>query len=294
MRLLRGPWAAVAAVTLFLLTACARPATPGGGTSGEPAPSRSPAPATGDALVLRVERVGGLMAPDQMPGRLPLVSVYADGRLITEGPQIAVYPPPALPNLGVQRLDRATVTGLVDKALAAGVRSGADLGRPSVADAPTTRITVAAGDGRGTLDVVALSEARPDDPRLTVAQRDARAKLAAFVQELTDLSAARGVPEPKPYRPESVAALARPYVKPSGALPKPPAPIAWPGPALPGAVLTGTTGCVTATGAAAAAVLAAAGSANAITPWRSGDKLWSVRFRPLLPDESGCADLAAR
>jgi hypothetical protein len=40
-------------------------------------------------------------------------------------------------------------------------------------------------------------------------------------------------------------------------------------------------------------VLTAAAGATAITPWRSGGTLWSVRFRPLLPDETDCADLVA-
>jgi hypothetical protein len=291
MTRLRGSWTAAVTVTLFLLTACARPGdVPGGaGSSGH----ESSAPADSDALVLRVERIGGFVAPDQMLGRLPVVSVYADGRVITQGPQITIYPGPALPNLLVQQLDPATARGLVDKAVEAGVRSGADLGQPGVADAPTTRITVAAPGGTRTLDAVALTEAQADDPQLTVAQRAARAKLAAFVQELSDLSAAKGMPEAKPYQPEAVAALARPYTKPSDGLPEQPDPVAWPGPALPGETLSGTTGCVTASGGDAAKVLAAAKAANAITPWTSGGKQWSVVFRPLLPDETGCAALKA-
>ena len=113
------------------------------------------------------------------------------------------------------------------------------------------------------------------------------------MQELSDLSAAKGMPEAQPYQPEAVAALARPYTKPSDGLPKQPDPVAWPGPALPGETLSGTTGCVTASGADAAKVLAAAKAANAITPWTSGGKQWSVVFRPMLPDETGCAALKA-
>jgi hypothetical protein len=279
MSRLRGTWTAVAAVTLFLITACARPDSPGGPAGPLPSGAAGSAPANADALVLRVERVGG-----QMPGKLPLVSVYADGRLITQGPQIAIYPPPALPNVQVQRLDRATVAELLAKADAAGIGAGLDLGRPNVADAPTTRITVATGGGARTVEVVGLTEAGPDDPRLTPAQREARAKVAAFVQEVTDLSAATGAPEGQPYRPESLAALAR--------LPERPRPVDWPGPPLPGTP-AGVAGCVTVSGADAAEVLQAAADATAITPWRSGGKSWSVRFRPLLPDETGCADLAA-
>jgi hypothetical protein len=288
----RGLWTATAAVTLFVLTACARPdATGSGPAETVPSGAASSAPATADTLVVRIERVGGLMAPEQMPGKLPLISVYADGRLITQGPQIAIYPPPALPNVQVQRLERATVDDLRAKADAAGIRSSLDLGHPMVADAPTTRITVATGEGARTLEVVGLTEAAADDPSLTPAQRDARAKVAQFVQEVTDLSMAGSTPKGQPYRPEALAALVSPYVAPSDGLPKRPRPIDWPGPPLPGVPL-GTVHCVTVSGADAGEVLSAAADATAITPWRSGGKVWNVRFRPLLPDETGCADLA--
>jgi hypothetical protein len=38
-------------------------------------------------------------------------------------------------------------------------------------------------------------------------------------------------------------------------------------------------------------VLTAAADATAITPWGSGGDTWSLLFRPLLPEETGCADL---
>jgi hypothetical protein len=296
MTRLRGSWTAIAAVTLFLLSACARvddTTGPGDESSAGPGASAGPTTPGPDALVLRIERLGGFMAPDQQLGRLPVVSVYGDGRVITQGPQIAIYPGPALPNILVQQVDPATLSGLLDKAAAAGVRGGADLGRPSVADAPTTRITIAAAGGTRTVDAVALTEAQPDDPRLTTAQRDARAKLAAFVQEASDLSAAKGMPDAQPYQPTAIAAFARPYTRPEDGLPQQPAAVAWPGPALPGTTFSGQAGCVTASGADAAKVLTAAKSAKSITPWTSGGRQWTVVFRPLLPDEAGCADLKA-
>jgi hypothetical protein len=49
---------------------------------------------------------------------------------------------------------------------------------------------------------------------------------------------------------------------------------------------------VTATGDQARALLDAARAGNAATPWTTADGTrWSVLFRPLLPDETGCADL---
>ena len=90
-----------------------------------------------------------------------------------------------------------------------------------------------------------------------------------------------------------MAALAQPYDKPDDGLPKQPGPIAWPGPALPGEYLNPNVkiGCVAATGAELDRVLAAVDGANQNTPWTSGGNTYSITFRPLLPDETGCADL---
>ena len=256
-----------------------------------PFASGSSVPVPADQLVLRVEQFGGFAGPNAQLGQLPAVSVYGDGRVITQGPQIAIYPGPALPNVQVQQASPATVDGLVAKGrqLAA---AAADLGQPGVADGGTTRITVA---GR-TISVYALQETQPNDPALTTAQRDARAKLAAFVEQLTELPTAKGMPEAQPYQPSALAVLSRPWVKPADDLPSPPAVTAWPGPALPGDYLQQgpKQGCLTVTGAGVSEVLAAAKTANQNTPWKSGTAVWSVTFRPLLPDESGCANLQAR
>jgi hypothetical protein len=295
MTRLRGTWAATAAVALFLISACAR--TADGASAGSAAPPSSSGSSTADpdSLVLRVEQNGGFVPAEVLSGRIPSVSIYADGRVITLGPQIAIYPGPALPNLQVQRIPLATVDALVAKGVAAGVKTGADLGHPGVTDIPTTRITVVTAAGPQVVDVDALNEARPDDPNLTAAQHAARAKLAAFVRQLSEPPAAADLPEPQAYQAKTVAALARPYVKGSGDLPKPPAAVAWPGPALPGDYLSEGTklGCVSATGAEATKLTDAAAKANAATPWTSGGKQWGVTFRPMLPDETDCADLKA-
>ncbi len=276
--------AAVAAV--LLLGACARPAADGAGAD------TGAAPPDGDALVLRVRQEGGFVPPERIVGRIPDVSVYADGRMITQGPQIAIYPGPALPNLQVRQLDEAATGALIDDAFAAGVRSGADFGTPGVADAPTTRIDVVREGVTSTVSVAALREAMPDDPQLTAAQRTSRAKLAAFLTRLDEMAAAPGQ---QPYRATTLAALARAYDVPDDGLPKQPGPIAWPGPALPGEYLNPNVkiGCVTASGAERDAILAVVKDANQNTPWGSGGNEYMVTFRPLLPDETGCDDLRA-
>jgi hypothetical protein len=283
MTRLRGSWTAAAAVTLFLLSACAQPTAAGApGT-----PSSSPAPGPGDALVLRVSSAGGFVPPQFLVGRLPETSVYADGRVIFEGPVALSYPGPALPNVQYGQLSPAQLQQLLDQAVAAGVKEGADFGQPGVTDVPTTEVTIVTAAGKQTVGAHALREARPDDPQLTKAQHQARKKLLTFVDRLHDL-----VEKPQPYRPTALAAIVQPYRAPEDPGVRPRG-VEWPGPALPGEKLNPDLdlSCVVATGEQLDAVLTAAADATAITPWGSGGDTWSVLFRPLLPEETGCADL---
>ena len=292
MTRLRGTLIA-AAVPLLLLGACAQPVGAGASadsSSGTPESAVASAPG-GDALVLRSESFGGFVPPDQVVGRLPQISVYGDGRVITEGPVPTIYPGPALPNVQVQTINPELVQEMVGEGLAAGVRSGTDFGRPNVADAPTTRVTVVTANGAQSVTVEALNESQANDPALTAAQREARAKLAAFVQKLSGLPAAEGMPESVQYAPASVAVLARPWTAPASGPASPEK--AWPGPKLPGSYLNPAfkIGCVVATGTDKDKVLAAASNANKITPWTQGGTKYLIIFRPLLPDETGCAAL---
>ncbi|GAA2611204.1 hypothetical protein [Paractinoplanes durhamensis] len=287
MTRLRGTLMA-AAVPLLLISACAQPAGNSAAASTDSRESPAAYPQDADELVLRVESFGGFVPAEQNIGRIPEVSIYAGGRMITEGPVTAIYPGPALPNLQEQTITPEMVQALVKKAQEAGVRNGADFGSPNIADAPSTRVV--AGDQ--SVSVVALNEAQPADPKLTTAQRAARTKLAAFVQTVRQLNAAAGVAAPVAYQPTAIAALARTYVAPQADQPKSPE-TAWPGPALPGASMNPGLGigCVDVLGADTAKVLTAAKTATTITPWTSGNAKWSITFRPLLPEEKSCATL---
>lgn len=281
--------AAVFALGVLPLAGCARATV--GGASPADVPSH---PA--DAVVLRVGFEGGLAGPAASATQVPLISVYGDGRVVTQGPTIEIYPAPALPNVQVQHVSPADVAKLVRLALDAGVGAGTDLGVPRILDAPLTRFTVLADGGTRTTDVPALREAGEDAAGLTAAQRAARAKLVHLLDQLTDLPKTLGsgaVDEAKPFQGAGLAAIAQQYRANDQSTEPPAAELAWPGPALPGEPLGGATGlgCVTATGDALAKVLDAAKQANAATRWMSGGKPWSVTLRPMLPDESGCADL---
>ncbi len=285
---LRGPWPAVA-VSLLVLAGCAGTPTAGPGAGAD----ASVAPVAGPAPILRITQVGGLVPAATNVTRLPDVSVYPDGRVIIDGPVPLVYPGPALPNVLVQRLDPAAARALADKAVAAGVRNGVDLGRPPVADIPATRFTAVTDAGTQTVEVLALREVSTR-AGLTAAQRAGRAELIAFYDEVTTLTGGGGKAA-EPYVPVALAAVAGPFVAAADAgISSAPA-VPWPGPALPGGPLGEglELGCVTVAGAGVAAVLAAARSANANTAWISGGKPWSVSLRPMLPEETGCEDLKA-
>ncbi|OMQ14788.1 hypothetical protein A7K94_0214110, partial [Modestobacter sp. VKM Ac-2676] len=224
---------------LAVLAACAQ-----GGTTAAPSPAPTTAapqlPDAADALVLSVEHTGGFTTPEMLAARLPVVAVYADGRVFTEGPVIAIYPGPAWPNVQVQQIDRDDVRTLAQRALDAGLAEDGDLGSPPVADATSTRFTLQTADGTfvreayaltdgalndGALNDGALTEGRDwPDSGLTEDQREARARLAELRDALTDLPATLGpeaVGETEQYEPTAVAALVRPYTEPAD-LPAPP------------------------------------------------------------------------
>lgn len=279
---------------LLLVAACARDV---GSVSVEPATG----PPAEDAVVLRVDYTGGFVTPTVLASRVPIVSVYGDGRVVSQGPQVLSYPGPALPNLQVRRIATADVETLVELALAAGVGSDPDLGQPPIADAASTRFTVQTDDGTEVLEVYALGEATgnlpgmSDPAGLSQEQVAARAELLDLLGALTDMSGTLGedaVSQVQPYVPTAVAAISSSWAPDDGELPADPE-VAWPGHELPGEPLGEglDVGCVVATGEAADAVLAAAASATAISPWTSADSRWMVTLRPLLPDESGCEDL---
>ncbi|MDM4719301.1 hypothetical protein QTQ03_06705 [Micromonospora sp. WMMA1363] len=275
---------------LLLATACGQQrGAAGAGDSDLPAVSR---PA--EAVMFRMEAVGGFVTPAVAVTRLPAISVYGDGRVIIDGPVPLLYPGPALPNLRLGTISAAEVDNLITLARAGGVGDDADLGTPSVADATSTRFTVFGVNGSEQLEVYAFAEAGGSEPGLTADQRAARDRLRKFVASLTSasgpLAAVQGSAS-QPYVPTAVAGVAEPWVG-DGELGGQ-REVPWPGPELPGGELGADLGlgCVTVTGGAARTLLTVAAEANSATPWTSGGRRWTVTLRPLLPDETNCADL---
>jgi hypothetical protein len=240
-------------------------------------------------LVVRWELVGGFVTPETTLGRIPAFSLYGDGRVITEGPQIEIYPGPALPNLLVQRISEDGVQAILRAARQAGLTDGnATYPNDCVADVPETRFTVVA-DGR--TSVVTANALGVDPGGCPGSDRTAEERLSGFVSRLGDL--ARWLPEGSlgaegPFSPEGLRVFVGDY-RPDPELDQ--RPVRWPGSPLAGGKPVGSAPelrCEVVGPSDLAAVLKAASTANQLTPWVSAGTRYAIVFRPLLPDESGC------
>jgi hypothetical protein len=296
MRIMRAARGAATLLLLLGVAACAQRPGAAAPPEGTTPPPRADLPSDTGSLVLRVEHVGGFTTPEAQVARLPIVSVYADGRAFLQGPVPAIYPGAAWPNVQVLELGRDGVQALADRASAAGVTETGDLGTPPLADVPSTRFTLVTSDARYVREVYGLTEtADMPDSGLTDEQVAARQRLYELFGELGDLAVAQAPGDvPQPWTPVAVAAVVRPWTAAEEDMAQgpDPEPLPWPGPALPGEQLGAGISCVVATGEQATAVIEAARNANALTPWSTPDGArWAVSFRPLLPDESTCADL---
>jgi hypothetical protein len=268
------------------------------------AASISPSPSTGGNmdhpsgardLVLRYETTGGFVPQEALLGRYPTVSVYGDGSVITEGPQIAIYPGPALPNLIATKLTETGLQRLLALAAEAGLLGpDAQFDAIGIADAGTAQFTVVANGSRHTISAYALSES--EDRGLAPAVAAQRTRLRAFVARLTDLRGVLGAAQvgaEAPYRFTAVRLFVQPAVAPVDGLVQPV--VTWPlatslatfGESTqpgPGAALR----CGVVSGPDLEVLRPHLMRANQASPWRSAGRNFSLTIRVLLPDESGC------
>lgn len=284
--------AALLAVLTALLSGCSDdPTTVEAGDDGGGASTTAPGPVAtvppaGDGAVLQVTTGGGFVPAEIHFAGLPQFTLYADGRVVVPGPTTLEYPGRALPSLLTGSVGADDVRDVVEAARAAGVGKSLDLGRPPVADAPTTTFVLVDGEGTHRTDAYALDI---DGTGLSAAQQDARRRLRDLVAETGRLgNAATG-----PYRATAVSVLVRPYAEVDRgglAAEPPPAEVEWPLADLATGGREQFGGrCLGFTGDDAERVLAAAAGARADARWRSGATSWWLVFRPELPAAEPCA-----
>jgi hypothetical protein len=282
----------------LVLSACGRLNENGGGAGSGPTGSSGGIdhPTGGNDLVLRMATGGGFVTVETNLRAIPNVSLYGDGRLITQGPVIEIYPGPAMPNLQVAQLTEEGIQAILAEVEKAGLLGkDATYDYPCVADLPTTTFTVVSGGSTHTVSAYALgfeagTTGACDDPAIDT---EARAKLLEFSNKLGNLRSwlpEGSIGDDQPYIPTDLRIYVRPYIDNPDLEQQP---TEWPL-ATPLASF-GTadknldeTRCGVVSGADLETLLPLADAANELTPWSSDGKDYALIFRPLLPDEQGC------
>ncbi|RAY13424.1 hypothetical protein DPM19_20375 [Actinomadura craniellae] len=257
-RSLLGPALAVLVTVLVTVSA-------GCATLGNTEPTPMPPGVSGaasDQMVLRWRRTGGIAGRGH-GGEMPDFSLYGDGRAIVPGDD------PIEPR--EYRLTPPALRGLLDGARAAGLGRSRTAERDDVADAFTLEITFGRAVTR-----VEHPEDSPGDPAVRFWKRLAPAGWAAGDQAAP----------PQPYAFPRLAILSGETADEGGR--------SWPlvplgaGTRLPGGL------CSVVTGRDLPRAVALARTAAPETRWRSEGRTYSVRWRPMLPGETTCADLGRR
>jgi len=284
-------------ITLVALTiivfggACADPSTPGDGSSS-PSIARRTAP---EDLLLRWGYEGGFTPPEYQLTNLPSFSLYGDGTIVRPGPQIEIYPGPAVPALEAVHVDDEAVASILDAAFEAGLDTVGDLtdmGSVGIADAPETVFTLRAGGVDRAVRVYALGELSGKPPGMPDDEYEARQELLELIDRLGSLET--WLPEGSigasdAYDVTGVRAFVSRH-RGQADLPQPE--IEWPLD-VPLRDLGEDAGagyrCLVVTRPDWTERLEpAAMQANQLTPWTSGGRRYAIAFRPLLPDEAAC------
>jgi hypothetical protein len=256
------------------------------------APSASPS-AVPVALLLRVTTEGGFIGPAATIASEPLVSVYADGRILTPSPIDAIYPSGFSLTYAERDLGPAGATAIITAIKAAGLDKPQTGEGGVVADTGTTVFAVTI-DGVTTTSRFAGGAGGPGRPGGSGDPEAAAANdlLARLVDESDGWGGAS--PTQAVYTPTAI----RIFAAPGGPMPDvqvSPSSLAWPladgldrfgAPAVPDRGITGLRSGVV-FGADLPTVVSFLEKANTLTPVTSGGKAWTIWVRPLLPDESG-------
>lgn len=265
------------------------------GPTPEPTAVAIPHPTGASDLILRYEEVGGFVGPGVLLGRYPIISVYGDGTVITQGAVPAIFPGPAMPSLIATKLTEAGIQRLLSAAAGAGLLGpDAQYDATGVADATTAQFTVVAGGGRHLVSAYALGIASPGNEGPFAA---VRARLQAFTVVLGDLRTrfAADIAGPDaPFAYTSLRALVRDGAPQSGDPAISRVPLAWPlatplatfGTPGTGAATGWRCGVVTGTDLATLKPLLA--QATSITGWSSSGAVYTLMPLPMLPDDAAC------
>jgi hypothetical protein len=290
MRLARPAAFLLASLSLVACVASAGTVNP------TPPPSSSPDPVDPNTPIFRVSWEGGFVTPEMLLGRLPIVVIYADGRVITQGPVPAIYPGPLMPNLQERTISAAALERLIELAREKNLLRTVHYDYPGIADAPDTVLEIELDGTSHRVSAYALAEAAVDLPAngLDQAAVHGRAALREFIDALTGIPASDFVDEEHPYVFEGIRIYAgKAVIVPNSELPGEQPAVDWPledlataGEALDNSPLE--VRCQMLESEDLDEVLPLLQAANSLQTFRSGDELYSLIVVPLYPGETAC------
>lgn len=269
-------------------------------------------PTGADDVIVKIEYAGGFVMPQTLINRMPVFVLFGNGCYVVQGPQIEIFPAPALPNLQETCLNEEGVQEILARATAAGLLDGdAEYRNDMIADATTTVFTVTAGGQTSVVRAYALElDAGMDDPNMTEEQQEAREKLLTFMQDMSGvdfwIDPEMIVEEAHEYEIERMQIAVLPAGSPSAPQIEDgiePQVLEWPlesDLATFGApYLTGEFNCDVVEGEDLTTLLPKLQEANQLTHWVSGaegtpeagdEDAYILFLRPLFPGEDACAE----
>jgi hypothetical protein len=256
----------------------------------------SPDPVDPNTPVFRVSWDGGFVSPEMLLGRMPIVVVYADGRVITQGPVPAIFPGPLMPNLQERTLSAAALERLIELARDKDLLRTVHYDYPGIADAADTVLEIQLDGKSYRVSAYALAEAAVDLPAMDLDQAalDGRAALREFVDALTGIPAGDFVDEEHPYVMDGLRIYAgKAVIVPDSELPGEQPALDWPLEDLATAGQDVDNGvldlrCQVIEGEDLVKILPLLQGANSLSTFRSEGELYSFIVQPLLPGETGC------
>jgi hypothetical protein len=281
---------------LLAIAALAAACVGGAGAAG---PTPSPKPKDPDKVIFRVSWEGGFVTPEMLLGRLPVIAVYADGRVITLGPVPAIYPGPFMPNLLEQTLSQEALYGFIALARDKGLLKDVKYDFPGIADAADTVLEINVDGKSYTLTAYALAESGIDEevaPAIEVppADKAGRAAMREFIDALTQIPAGDFVDEQHAYDFDALRLyVTKATIVQDSEFPGEQPPIAWPLEDLATAgepVANSPVGarCLVVDGDDLATLTPLLDGANQLSVFESEGEFYSLMPRPIYPDEAGC------
>lgn len=249
-----------------------------------PTPTASAAAIDPDIAVVRIEQVGGMLPISMTLQFYPTVALYGDGRLILEGPQIEIYPGPALPNLLVTHVSQRGVEQVLAWAAEAGmVGEDRTLGEPLL-DSGVTQFTITGPGGSHRTAVTNFDEA---DPPIAATKQ-----FMELMQNLRQWLPDDIASDETAYEWDRLRIISSPADPTVVADPELVSELDWP---LADLATLGESlsepaqyRCFVVEGDDLATLRPMVAQANQLTWWNSGSEAYQLQLHPLLPDDEDC------